>query len=122
MPPKPTAVASLTSTICPLDMRPPFASECMRVSSRSITRVFCVSGEVVWADSEYEGCLRGTKGRGGAGARGYLVSRSDEAGEVGDLIVAAVSGRWRSEVDTSAPLLELFASFLVLRRRPVSSL
>lgn len=87
-----------------------------------MTSVFWFSGEVGLADSEYEGCLRGTRGRGGAGARGYLVIRSDEAGEVGDLIVAAVSGGRRSEVDVSAPLLELFENFLVLRRRPVSSL
>lgn len=51
-------------------------------------RVFCdilplgVSGKV------YEGCRRGIRGRGGAGARGYFVIRRDDAGDVGDLSVA----------------------------------
>lgn len=41
--------------------------------------------------AEYEGCRRGMRGLGGAGARGYLVNFRDDAGDVGDLILATVS-------------------------------
>ena len=47
---------------------------------------------------EYEGTRRGMSGRGGAGARGYLVSRREEAVDVGDLMVAGVSvGVWSED-------------------------
>lgn len=46
----------------------------------------------------------------------------EEAGEVGDLMVAAVSGGWLSELEMSAPLINPFWPFFVFRRRPVSSL
>lgn len=36
----------------------------------------------------YDGCRRGMRGLGGAGARGYFVIRSEAAGEVGDFNVA----------------------------------
>ena len=96
MPFTPTVVWSLTSTMWPEDMRPPFAREWMRVSSRSITRVFCKRVEEEDrcegdAEDEYEGWRRGMRGRGGAGARGYLVRRRDAAGEVGDLRAAAAA-------------------------------
>ena len=47
--------------------------------------------------------------------------RREEAGEVGDLMVAAVSGGWSSELEMSAPLVGPFWDFFVLRRRGVSS-
>ena len=115
-------MASFTSTMCPLDMRPPLAREWIRVSSRSMTRVFWVSFEGErFVDREYEGWRRGTRGRGGAGARGYLVIRREDAGDVGDLMVAAVTGGWFSGLGVSALLVGFFGIFFVLRRRPVSS-
>jgi hypothetical protein len=51
-------------------------------------RVFCVSLPLGGSGRVYEGCRRGIKGRGGAGARGYFVMRSEAAGDVGDLRVA----------------------------------
>jgi hypothetical protein len=41
---------------------------------------------------EYEGCLRGTNGRGGCGAWGYLVTLRDGTGDVGDLMLSTVKG------------------------------
>lgn len=77
----------------PLLILPPFARLWISVSSKSITSVFCVSlveaCEDVWA--EYDGCRLGMRGRGGVGARGYLVSFRDEAGDVGDFMFATVS-------------------------------
>lgn len=71
---------------------------------------------------EYDGWRRGTSGRGGAGDRGYFVNLRDDAGDVGDLMVATVSGGWFPDSDTSALLaVELF-DFLRLRRLAVSSL
>ena len=54
-------------------------------------RVFCafVAGGM---RREKEGCRRGINGRGGAGARGYLVRRRALVGPVGDFMVATVRG------------------------------
>jgi hypothetical protein len=74
----------------------------INVSSRSSIKVFWASLPLDAFAIEYEGCRRGIKGLGGAGARGYLVMEREAAGEVGDFKVA---GEMSMEGIASEPLL-----------------
>ena len=67
-------------------MRPPLAMEWISVSSRSRIKVLRFERSVSGSARVYDGCRRGIRGLGGAGARGYFVIAE---GDVGDLAAAA---------------------------------
>ena len=105
-PPTPTGFESLTSTMCPVLIRPPFAIECIKVSSRSIIRVFFPTLALEIEAVAYEGSRLGIKGLGGAGARGHFVKCDGAEVLVGDLIVSIVSWVCREPIEArSLPLV-----------------
>jgi hypothetical protein len=82
----------------------------IKVSSRSKISVFWARLPLEASGKVYEGCRRGSRGLGGAGARGYFVIISEAEGEVGDFNVA---GKISVDEVAPAPLLWEFIDWVL---------